>query len=490
MRVRMKFGGVVLVMAARWASASVVAPGDLVILQSMGDSDVAAQTAVPVSMVEFSTVPNSAAIQTINVPTAGDARLTIGASTGTEGLLTYNDGYIGIAGYDAAPGTASVFAGVTNSPRRMLGYDVTQDLAADPQFNAITTLFNNGNFRSVIYSSAAGGAYGIGAINGIIYQTNGATSGGINIVSGGPGTAYGIGIFNGNTYISTQNATHGIYGVTGTPTTAGNAISLDVPTPASTNSGTAVNGYNFWISPDGSTAYLAEETDTASAANGGQPTGGIKKYVKGTDGFFSLAYTINTDYDGVGGAVTGVRSIAVDDSGIYPVLYATSSDRLQLLAITDTGTADGAASTLSILQTAATGDFIRSVVLVPHLAGDADDNGVLNPDDYTLIDRGFNLYNAGQIAVGQAMWKDGDFNHDGMVDSADYLIIDTHYAMLHGNQLDPAMLNLRAAEFGTEYVQSLLAAVPEPSSLWIMAMICSGLVGHRRAVATRSKACN
>jgi hypothetical protein len=193
----------VLAMAASAAAvqASAVTPGHLVILQSSGDADVAARTAVPVSLVEFTTAPNSAVVQSLDVPTSGDARLTIGAQTTTEGVLTLNDGYIGIAGYDSDVGTALVFNGTTNAVRRMIAYDASKDLAGGPQYNATTTIFNNGNFRSVLYSATAGGAYGIGALAGVVFQPNGGSGTGTNVWTGGPpnpAAPHGVGVFNGN----------------------------------------------------------------------------------------------------------------------------------------------------------------------------------------------------------------------------------------------------------------------------------------------------
>ena len=48
--------------------------------------------------------------------------------------------------------------------------------------------------------------------------------------------------------------------------------------------------------------------------------------------------------------------------------------------------------------------------------GDADHNGVINFDDYALIDAGFN--------AGRTGFSNGDFNYDGVVKFDDYAIID------------------------------------------------------------------
>ena len=51
--------------------------------------------------------------------------------------------------------------------------------------------------------------------------------------------------------------------------------------------------------------------------------------------------------------------------------------------------------------------------------GDANLDGVVNGDDYTLIDNGFNTHLTGQF--------NGDFNLDGVVNSADYILIDNSF---------------------------------------------------------------
>ncbi|HZZ43280.1 MAG TPA: dockerin type I repeat-containing protein [Tepidisphaeraceae bacterium] len=95
------------------------------------------------------------------------------------------------------------------------------------------------------------------------------------------------------------------------------------------------------------------------------------------------------------------------------------------------------------------------------LPGDANYDGKINADDYALIDRGFGK----QLAT--PGWSDGDFNGDGVVNAADYMIIDTQLGLQGG--FTPSFLAERESEFGDAYVTSLLAAVPEPASLGLLA---------------------
>jgi hypothetical protein len=64
------------------------------------------------------------------------------------------------------------------------------------------------------------------------------------------------------------------------------------------------------------------------------------------------------------------------------------------------------------------GNAITTIHVLPFFvrAGDADHNGVVDFDDYVLIDNGFNN--------GLSGFGNGDFNYDGVIDFDDYVIID------------------------------------------------------------------
>lgn len=108
-------------------------------------------------------------------------------------------------------------------------------------------------------------------------------------------------------------------------------------------------------------------------------------------------------------------------------------------------------------------------------AGDLNLDGKLDGDDYALIDR--------QVALNglnsAGFWKDGDVNYDGTVNAGDYLVIDAAYFYRNGS-LAPDILTLREAEFGSEYVGQLLAAIPEPTSLAACGLALLPLARRRR----------
>lgn len=119
-------------------------------------------------------------------------------------------------------------------------------------------------------------------------------------------------------------------------------------------------------------------------------------------------------------------------------------------------------------------------------AGDANLDGIINADDYALIDRTF----AQHLTSNSAMWSGGDFNYDGQVTSADYLLIDRVY-LQQDAPLSPDFFAERAAQFGDVYVQQLLASVPEPSQDAIMATAMIFVLWRRncrtRKLASASK---
>ncbi len=87
---------------------------------------------------------------------------------------------------------------------------------------------------------------------------------------------------------------------------------------------------------------------------------------------------------------------------------------------TSPGTALGVTS--GIVGTFDGEGVVASDILVKHtLFGDADVNGVVNANDYTQIDNGFNMHGT---ATG---WQNGDFNYDGLVDGSDYSLNDNAF---------------------------------------------------------------
>jgi hypothetical protein len=124
--------------------------------------------------------------------------------------------------------------------------------------------------------------------------------------------------------------------------------------------------------------------------------------------------------------------------------------------------------------------------------GDADLNGIVNFDDYSRTDAGFNS--------GGNTWFQGDFDYNGVVNFDDYSLIDAAFntqagslrqalAYLDGNDRNRDHMNTPELQvvvdhfdqFGLPYAQSFLNAVPEPGSVAMVgAAVALGTLRRRR----------
>lgn len=489
----MRFGRVATLGAlaglASPVAAAVVTPGNLIVLQVTEPSGTLSTNAAALMLKEFAPA-GGPAVQTYSLPSTGPGAITIGGTAVTEGHLTYNDGFLALAGFRADAGTPAVVASSTagDAPvlRRAAGFHVAADLAAGPQIGATTTAFSGGNARGALVSGnhfymTGGGTFAPGVnANGPVYLSAGSDAAPGTLISNDLGTTRSLAIVDGNLYISAQPSARGIYRYTGIPTeTATHTSSTDpltIRTPQTDNVGNVgqVLG-DFWVSPDLSVAYVADDSTA----------GGLKKYLKGATGY-TFAYQISTDYDSDGPAASAAHHFTVDTSGPNPKFYVTSGDRTRILTVSDMGDAASANATLATLLTADANTWFRGVTLLPSLVpGDADGDGAVDADDYVRLDRGYARYLDGSLPAGTAAWTDGDFNNDGVLDSRDYLLIDTTWAM--SNPLEPGFLAKRSTEFGDAYVASLLVSVPEPATPAVLGFVGTGFVALRRR---RAQSCS
>jgi len=123
--------------------------------------------------------------------------------------------------------------------------------------------------------------------------------------------------------------------------------------------------------------------------------------------------------------------------------------------------------------------------------GDTDLNGVVNFDDYSRTDNGFN--------TGGNDWFHGDFDYNGNVNFDDYSLIDNAFntqsgsllraaAYLSGDDRSLSGMNTPAlqkvvdhfAEFGVPYAQSFLNSVPEPASVSVLSLTAVATLARRR----------
>jgi Dockerin type I domain/PEP-CTERM motif len=98
--------------------------------------------------------------------------------------------------------------------------------------------------------------------------------------------------------------------------------------------------------------------------------------------------------------------------------------------------------------------------------GDANMDGVVNGDDYTLIDNGFNTQATG--------WRNGDFNYDGVINGDDYLLIDNTF------NFEGSVSYATTGAQPTEMIANNTSSVPEPTTVAMLLVGSAGLLARRR----------
>ncbi|MBC8105871.1 MAG: hypothetical protein H7Z14_04720, partial [Anaerolineae bacterium] len=139
----------------------------------------------------------------------------------------------------------------------------------------------------------------------------------------------------------------------------------------------------------------------------------------------------------------------------------------------------------------------NTTVLIKYTyAGDADLNGIVDFDDYSRIDAGFNNNRTG--------WVNGDVDYNNIVDFDDYSLIDQAFNTQSGtlrramSYLDgsdrsdkgmdaPGLQLVRAhlQQFGEQYAAGFLNSVPEPSSM--LALTAFAFIAPRRSRRSRAR---
>jgi autotransporter-associated beta strand protein len=176
-------------------------------------------------------------------------------------------------------------------------------------------------------------------------------------------------------------------------------------------------------------------------------------------------YTGASPLSSVNAAITNARhGGAWDRPGITSTSAKTGGGFTTLAAVEAT---DLGASSFDSIPVDGTAVLVKYTYY-----GDLNLDGKIDGDDFTLMDRGFAKHLTG--------WVNGDVNSDGSVTTADYLLMDAAYGHQSGGVLSPDFLATRQAEFGSAYVSALVAAVPEPTSLGLIAAGAVGLLGRRR----------
>jgi len=319
-----------------------ITTGNLVVFRANGTGS----DGTSVTLVEYDrvTVDQPTPITANPLPSTGAGRVVCSGSSTSEGHLNLNQDWtkIILAGYDAAVATSSV--ATVGSINRVV-YSVPQsgipaEVSNVPQTNA----FNSNNIRSVTANGSnyyAAGNASTSARGGVQLMGTSTSS---QVTSTTINTRV-TSIFNGQLYYSTASGsgTLGIYAVgTGIPTTltaSSNVI----------NTGSSTSPYGFSFSPDGKTAYIADDASST--------TKGVQKWEL-SGGVWTMSYRL--------AANAGARSVAVDYSTNPYTVYATTASGSAttvdtLIKIVDSNATAG----YTRLATSPSGSSFRGVTFAP-----------------------------------------------------------------------------------------------------------------------------
>ncbi|NBV87035.1 MAG: hypothetical protein EBS01_12415, partial [Verrucomicrobia bacterium] len=300
-------------------------PGNLIVTRYGDGTATLGSTATTLNILEINPV-NGGTNQTLSTIASGAFLLTDAGNSTSQGYLNTFGTNTALPGYNSALNTASITAQNTKAVN-ILGRAATVITRVTfPTGGPSATPpspFSGANFRSVIATDtnkfyASGNSSGSPVTAGMWYYNGSFFT---QICTNPISNLRNVEIYNGNLYFSTGSGTIGIHQVgTGLPTTSGQIATVVIPTGAGTSP------YGFAISPDGNTAYVADDS-TVNANSGG----GIQKWTK-SGSTWTRQYTFGTQ----------ARGLAVDFSGENPVIYATTgattdTSNNRIIKIVDTG---------------------------------------------------------------------------------------------------------------------------------------------------------
>ena len=346
------------------AYGAVFTAGNLVVERVGNGSATLSSAAAAVSVIEFTS--SGSPIHTLNLPTSGSNQVTDSGSATSNGYLNFYNGYLGISGYNAASGTASV-AGSNTKVGTIYGSDgnVTSrtEFPTGGPSGTPSSPFSGNNFRSVIPTGAST-FYATGTSSGS------PNTGGAYYYDGSSFTQLSttvtnlrnVEIFGGQLFVSSASGSFlGISSVgSGTPTASGQTTSLTI------NMGTGASPYGFALFDTNADNTL----DTAFIADDRTATGGgLNKWTfNGTIWSKSYSLLLNSTGNALASTGTGLLGLRGLAGSYDPVtgftLYATTTEtnNNQLIKIIDSGTSTPTSWTQ--LATAGTNNAFRGVDVI------------------------------------------------------------------------------------------------------------------------------
>ncbi len=340
-------------------------PGNLAVYR-IGDGSAALTNASTAAFVDEYT-PAGDLVQSIPVPTVdsgANQSLTNSGTATSEGALSLsaNGEFLTFAGYDAAPGVASIASTASTSNARVLG---RIDANGNVDTSTTTTSFSANNIRGVTSTNGTD-LWAVGGNTGVVHSTLGGSGAG-TVVSNTFTNMRVAQVFDGQLYVSSGSSTLRLGTVgTGTPTATGETITN---LPGFPTSGGSPYGFYFADLDAGvagvDTVYVADDSI------------GVTKYSL-VAGNWTANGTVGVnadDYRGVTGSVsTGtVTLFATRDNG-------TGADTL--VSLVDASGYNGAFSaTPTTLVTAGANTAIRGIAFAPQSASNTVP--VANPSSVT-----------------------------------------------------------------------------------------------------------
>ncbi|MGA2177166.1 MAG: immunoglobulin domain-containing protein [Verrucomicrobiota bacterium] len=283
---------------------------------------------------------NGAYVSTMALPDSGASSLLISGVATSEGYMTLSgDGrLLAVAGYSTNRGvlTSSLSSSASSAVPRVIG---TIDGAGNYTLAASTSVqYSAANLRAGA-TDGSDNFWGAGSAGGTYYFGNAAAAG---TVQNSVANCRVINVVNGSLVFSTQSGTAGLYSLGGLPTTTAVTNLLFA-------TGSSSSPEDFAINAATNLAYVADDSSN----------GGIQCW-QFSGGTWTKAYVL-----GSGAAGIGARSLTVDFSGAYPVIYAVTAETAanRLIAITDTG----AGSAALTLASCPPNELFRAVKFAPAL---------------------------------------------------------------------------------------------------------------------------